>query len=699
MSQDRNNLPSISHIQYASTRHSYRGHKRRLSLVIATDNKGKEHVYTKGEESGSGAYGVVYQFYPEDKSLAPLAVKEFIPSFKGFTKKKQILQQIKNVNALCEFETIMYRKISYGIGWCDHTDEPTEIKSLDDWQNDCAYEVTSYQHSYMVMDYIAGVTFNKVKVRSVAKFFRLFIAALEELKRIHSVNVIHRDIRPHNIIVDGERIRYIDMSLAEISGEYIPPLPATERDKFFYIAPEAFQPKEKKAKTVCVLPSMDMYSIGILFEGLLHRTQRLFDNTTANEIKNIIDAMKAEDPRARMTLETALDRVQHLSQISMINQDLIEEARKAQYDFPDNDAINKWCLIAFERCMLWGLSDLSSSESRGELQERAKTCEKIIRNKIDLRVNYIEQVMTSVSDSKGLYLILSLLDIQNRMALLKTYHDNAPLFLARLFPAPDTVKHIIPLLIPFSGEDDFYVLYCQSKQTEIEANLSQLNEGAENPDLLDQWCLHQAAMMKISRKRDYDLYDYDKEDLISWGKNKGLKRLCEELTKKPFSLRMRLITCQSPLPTKLLRYLSNNLVMNTNHPRLLRELFHCLREDGLHNQAEELVQKMVAQFYLFHENKFPAVIKEIDQFRDDKTLYQQLLLTCKTFYEKGRRKDKRDYQSIFGFYSRTDKLNACREIDERAGKKELGKRQFANLPGAAEQGDLGRLTQRLKRTV
>jgi calcium-dependent protein kinase len=89
---------------------------------------------------------------------------------------------------------------------------------------------------------------------------------LEGLKTMHANNIMHRDIKPDNILLRRENdydCVIVDFGLAEIvSEEYLFVRCGTPG----YVAPEVVNLKDRNARYTC---ACDIFSLGIIFHLLL----------------------------------------------------------------------------------------------------------------------------------------------------------------------------------------------------------------------------------------------------------------------------------------------------------------------------------------------------------------------------------------------------------------------------------------------
>ena len=139
---------------------------------------------------------------------------------------------------------------------------------------------------------------------------------LEALQYIHSRGIVHRDIKPDNIVFDGEmRAKLVDFGL---STEFGPKRCSTPCGTPFYIAPEVITSQEYDG------PKADLWSFGVTLFLLINRTfpfpemsqtqylnslyklPKLMRKSVENCLTPIINKCLQIDPENRLTAEELL---------------------------------------------------------------------------------------------------------------------------------------------------------------------------------------------------------------------------------------------------------------------------------------------------------------------------------------------------------------------------------------------------------
>jgi serine/threonine protein kinase len=126
---------------------------------------------------------------------------------------------------------------------------------------------------FFVTPYIAGGTLSRrlqTGPLALSEVYQLFTALVEAVAYIHRRGVVHRDLKPGNILLDHEDnsgkfyVYLIDFGIASIQGQAAePPLTTagTEMGTLAYMAPERL--------SGIAAPSNDIYSLGIILYQML----------------------------------------------------------------------------------------------------------------------------------------------------------------------------------------------------------------------------------------------------------------------------------------------------------------------------------------------------------------------------------------------------------------------------------------------
>lgn len=154
----------------------------------------------------------------------------------------------------------------------------------------------------------------------------LMLALADALSRIHAAQVVHRDVKPENVMLSGERLVWLDFGLARPVGEVATALPLSitrtgqRLGTTDYMAPEQCRDaRELDARA-------DLYSLGVLFfEMLSGRPPFVGDSAevqqahvsrrppslvglaaVAPEVDALVQRLLAKDPAARFESARAL---------------------------------------------------------------------------------------------------------------------------------------------------------------------------------------------------------------------------------------------------------------------------------------------------------------------------------------------------------------------------------------------------------
>lgn len=126
-------------------------------------------------------------------------------------------------------------------------------------------------NSYVVMEFVPGPTLKdrlrELKMRNehmpIAEIRRIFAALIEALRVAHRAGVVHRDLKPNNVILtDDGRVVLADFGLAKIVGSTVHTASMAMIGTPAYMAPE-------QAQSSMVDPRSDIYALGVILFELL----------------------------------------------------------------------------------------------------------------------------------------------------------------------------------------------------------------------------------------------------------------------------------------------------------------------------------------------------------------------------------------------------------------------------------------------
>lgn len=147
---------------------------------------------------------------------------------------------------------------------------------------------------YIVMEYIDGITLKEYidmqRVLDWKETVHLTTQILKALQHAHENGIVHRDIKPHNIMLlqDGT-IKVTDFGIARFSSNATRTMTEQAIGSVHYIAPEQARGEKTDGKT-------DIYSVGVMMYEMLTGTLP-FDGDSAVSVALMQLQAKARRPR------------------------------------------------------------------------------------------------------------------------------------------------------------------------------------------------------------------------------------------------------------------------------------------------------------------------------------------------------------------------------------------------------------------
>jgi serine/threonine-protein kinase len=102
------------------------------------------------------------------------------------------------------------------------------------------------------------------RVISIPRSYLYMIQALKGLERLHFAGIVHRDIKPFNLMItNDDRVKIIDLGLSRVRGEASLAVPGMQVGSPYYAAPEQMRsPEAADGRS-------DLFSLGVLLYRML----------------------------------------------------------------------------------------------------------------------------------------------------------------------------------------------------------------------------------------------------------------------------------------------------------------------------------------------------------------------------------------------------------------------------------------------
>jgi eukaryotic-like serine/threonine-protein kinase len=175
--------------------------------------------------------------------------------------------------------------------------------------------VTSEGQPYLLLEYVEGQPIDRwceTSALDVRSRVRLFLQVLDAVAHAHSKLILHRDLKPPNILVTADgQVKLLDFGIAKLMDEEQLRSPATALTQFpgraftpEYAAPEQVEGAE-------VTTATDVYALGVLLYALLTLRHPTADpsQTPVEQLRAVIDSDPARPSATVRELRGDLDNI------------------------------------------------------------------------------------------------------------------------------------------------------------------------------------------------------------------------------------------------------------------------------------------------------------------------------------------------------------------------------------------------------
>ena len=197
-------------------------------------------------------------------------------------------------------------------------------------------------HPFIVMEYLeGGSVYDRARSSTVRAGTALewLSQAASAIDAAHAQGVIHRDVKPANLLLDGEqRVHVTDFGIASAAGLDTLTLPGTVLGTAGYLSPE-------QARGETATPASDRYALGVVAYELLTGRRPYEAETPMTEAFAHINAPIPSAERMTTTLPTGIDAVFQRALAKEPNDrpasaaELVEELRDAFRDAEPTTAV------------------------------------------------------------------------------------------------------------------------------------------------------------------------------------------------------------------------------------------------------------------------------------------------------------------------------------------------------------------------
>ena len=162
----------------------------------------------------------------------------------------------------------------------------------------------------------------------------IFYGVARAIKEIHDADLVHRDIKPDNVLLTHAfEPKLCDFGFARVLANESLSYVGTE----FYVAPEILSNESYTA-------AVDLFSFGRLIYTVLTRDcEKGTEPMDDGPYKDMVEALTQNDPKQRMSIEEAIEALEHLERFPGVDPAAFADYRR-RYEECEYE---EWCTPGF----------------------------------------------------------------------------------------------------------------------------------------------------------------------------------------------------------------------------------------------------------------------------------------------------------------------------------------------------------------
>lgn len=224
-----------------------------------------KHILRKYEilqKLGRGAYGIVWKSI-DKKSRKVVALKKIFDAFQNSTDAQRTFREIMFLQEL------------------DHHENIIRLLNVHKAEND--------RDIYLVFEFMETDLHAVIRANILEEIHKKYIVyqALKSLKFMHSADLLHRDMKPSNLLLNSEcHVKVCDFGLARSIAE------SDSKDAHVmtdYVATRWYRAPEILLGSPNYTKGVDMWSIGCIIGELLDGQPLFPGSSTMNQIEKIME--------------------------------------------------------------------------------------------------------------------------------------------------------------------------------------------------------------------------------------------------------------------------------------------------------------------------------------------------------------------------------------------------------------------------